>query len=101
MLVTDSVHDCNGSSGMFNAKDITRNYLFIRFGKWVCEASSKFQRFEFTKTNYSLLFNIRSTTEGSNRVLVSPKFDFSPLAILRKIRRIIFPERVLGKPATI
>ncbi|MEY3646981.1 MAG: hypothetical protein RL127_1689 [Bacteroidota bacterium] len=43
---------------------------------------------------------IESTTLGSNRVDVSPKLPNSPSATLRKIRRIIFPERVLGKPVT-
>ena len=37
---------------------------------------------------------------GSARVLISPKFSISLLAIFLKIRRRIFPERVLGKALT-
>lgn len=37
-----------------------------------------------------------STTLGSASVEVSPKLLVSPVAILRKIRRMILPERVLG-----
>jgi len=39
-----------------------------------------------------------STTEGSARVLVSPKVSSSLAATLRNIRRMIFPERVFGNP---
>ena len=39
-----------------------------------------------------------STTEGSANVLVSPSESSSFSAILRKIRRMILPERVLGNP---
>ena len=38
-----------------------------------------------------------STTDGSNRVDVSPKVSSSPAAILRKIRRMILPLLVMGK----
>ena len=41
------------------------------------------------------------TTLGSSKVEMSPKLVVSPDAILRKIRRMIFPERVLGNPRTI
>ena len=51
-------------------------------------------------TNYKAFSTISSTTNGSNNVDVSPKFETSPSAILRKIRRIILPERVFGKPDT-
>ena len=44
---------------------------------------------------------IPSNIVGSKRVEVSPKFESSPSAIFLKIRRIIFPERVLGNPFTI
>src|SRR5690606_41159415 len=37
-----------------------------------------------------------STTPGSASVEVSPRLLVSPAAILRKIRRIILPERVFG-----
>ena len=37
-----------------------------------------------------------STTLGSANVEVSPRLEVSPVAILRRIRRMIFPERVLG-----
>ena len=44
------------------------------------------------------LFAIRlSTTVGSAKVETSPIWSVSPVAILRKILRIIFPERVLGR----
>ena len=39
-----------------------------------------------------------STTAGSASVDVSPKFEKSSSAILRRMRRIILPERVLGRP---
>ena len=41
---------------------------------------------------------IVSTTSGFSKVLISPKLEVSLLAILRRIRRIILPERVLGNP---
>ena len=40
-----------------------------------------------------------STTEGSARVEVSPRELSSLAAILRSTRRMILPERVLGRPA--
>jgi hypothetical protein len=43
---------------------------------------------------------ISSTTLGSANVDISPKLDNSFSAILRKIRRMIFPERVFGNPLT-
>ena len=39
-----------------------------------------------------------STTAGSARVLVSPRLSSSFAAILRRIRRMILPDRVFGKP---
>ena len=39
-----------------------------------------------------------STTAGSAKVEVSPKLSCSLAAILRRMRRMIFPERVLGSP---
>jgi hypothetical protein len=50
--------------------------------------------------DYSTPFTISSTTAGSNSVEVSPKLFNSPSATLRSMRRIIFPERVLGSPDT-
>ena len=41
-----------------------------------------------------------SAIVGSSSVEVSPRLAVSPSAILRKMRRIILPERVLGKPRT-
>jgi hypothetical protein len=38
------------------------------------------------------------TTAGSASVLVSPKESNSLAATLRRIRRMILPERVLGRP---
>ena len=37
-----------------------------------------------------------STTSGSARVEVSPMVSISSVAILRRIRRMILPERVFG-----
>ena len=54
--------------------------------------------------NYYLffLFSIKlSTTEGSAKVEVSPKFSKSLEAIFLKILLIIFPDLVFGKPAVI
>jgi len=45
-----------------------------------------------------LFFTKSSTTEGSASVLVSPRLEISFSAILRKMRRMILPERVLGRP---
>src|SRR5215212_1667967 len=42
------------------------------------------------------LFTRSSTTAGSASVLVSPKLPNSSSAILRRMRRMILPERVLG-----
>ena len=39
-----------------------------------------------------------STTEGSANVEVSPKLSISLAATLRKILRMILPDRVFGKP---
>ena len=39
-----------------------------------------------------------STTEGSARVEMSPRASNSSAAILRRMRRMILPERVLGRP---
>src|SRR5512140_1290834 len=39
-----------------------------------------------------------STTDGSARVEVSPSVSNSSAAILRRMRRMILPERVLGRP---
>jgi len=44
---------------------------------------------------------IDSTTEESAKVDISPKLSKSFAAILRKMRRIIFPDRVFGNPETI
>ena len=41
------------------------------------------------------------TTEGSANVEVSPRSSTSPAATLRRIRRIILPDRVLGRPGVI
>lgn len=40
-----------------------------------------------------------STTDGSASVEVSPRFFKSFAAILRRMRRMTFPERVLGRPS--
>ena len=56
--------------------------------------------FVFHIVNYNAFSTISSTTNGSSNVEVSPKLVISPSAILRKIRRMILPERVFGKPET-
>lgn len=43
---------------------------------------------------------ILSTTLGSLSVDVSPKLSSSPLRILRRMRRMILPDRVLGRSST-
>ncbi len=43
---------------------------------------------------------ISINTEGSRRVLISPKLSPSPAAIFLNIRLIILPERVFGRPLT-
>ncbi len=43
---------------------------------------------------------ICSITSGLSKVEVSPIFSVSLVAILRKMRRMIFPLRVLGSPLT-
>lgn len=52
------------------------------------------------KKNYKRPCLISSTISGFKSVVVSPKLEKSPSAIFRKMRRIIFPERVLGNPFT-
>ena len=44
-------------------------------------------------------FTMPSTTIGSARVLTSPSSSDSLAAILRRIRRMILPDRVHGKPS--
>src|SRR5262245_48670722 len=44
------------------------------------------------------LFTKSSTTAGSASVDVSPRLEKSSSAILRRMRRMILPERVLGSP---
>ena len=43
---------------------------------------------------------ISSTTSGSSKVVVSPREWVSPSATFLKMRRMIFPLRVLGRPLT-
>src|SRR3546814_9866369 len=43
---------------------------------------------------------ISSTIGGSSKALVSPRLEVSPSATFRSMRRMIFPERVLGNPRT-
>src|ERR1017187_7078031 len=47
---------------------------------------------------YCFPFTSASTTCGSARVDVSPIWSTAFSAILRKMRRMILPERVLGRP---
>ncbi|CAN1499282.1 hypothetical protein MCEGE10_00450 [Flavobacteriaceae bacterium] len=49
---------------------------------------------------YNFPFLISSTISGFNKVVISPKLEKSPSAILRNILRIIFPDRVFGNPDT-
>ena len=58
----------------------------------------KFYPWRAPRKTFIHLFAIRlSTTVGSAKVETSPIWSVSPVAILRKILRIIFPERVLGR----
>lgn len=45
--------------------------------------------------------NNACTTPGSARVEISPSCPSSRAAIFRKMRRMIFPERVLGRPGAL
>ena len=47
---------------------------------------------------YILSSRISCTTSGFNSVLVSPKLEVSLHAIFLRMRLMIFPERVFGKP---
>lgn len=70
------------------------NKLNLKFRNY-CAA-----QFQITNSIYNAPLIIESTTPGSNNVDVSPKLVVSPSATLRKIRRMILPERVLGRPVT-
>src|SRR3546814_16531115 len=50
--------------------------------------------------NFSAPSLISSTTAGSSSVVISPTLDVSPSAILRRIRRMILPDRGFGRPLT-
>ena len=50
--------------------------------------------------NHKAFSIISSTTSGFSRVLISPRLEVSLEAIFRKMRRIILPLRVLGRPET-
>ena len=52
----------------------------------------------FSNYLFSRLSISSSTTDGSARVEVSPISSRSLAATLRRIRRIILPERVFGSP---
>src|SRR5512140_3324312 len=51
------------------------------------------------KTFYSLFFTRSATTEGSASVLVSPRLLTSFAATFLRMRRMIFPLRLLGRPS--
>ena len=67
------------------------------------EASSRFNEYRDISclgVNYLFIrFSIScSTTVGSASVVVSPRFSSSLAATLRRIRLIIFPDLVFGRP---
>src|SRR6185295_1910300 len=62
--------------------------LFVRGRAAYADAAFLFWRF-LTRS---------STTAGSAKVEVSPRLEGSSSAILRRMRRMIFPERVFGRP---
>ena len=68
-----------------------KNSLFSK-----TSTSSPFLSFSF---HFCALKSISvCTTPGSASVDVSPSWSSSPLAILRRILRMIFPDLVLGRP---
>ena len=66
----------------------------IAVAEWFFRSAEKLYR---SKGNsyFNTLSITSCTTSGFSSVLVSPRFEVSPEAILRSIRRIIFPLRVL------
>jgi hypothetical protein len=83
-----------------------RKFLFKTYEVlYFTEIDSVFLAAEFSCTSriyytYNAPATISSTTLGSSRVEVSPSLSASPSATFRKIRLMIFPERVLGNPVT-
>lgn len=55
---------------------------------------------EMVDIYFGLLANSTSITEGSAKVEVSPR-SLSSIAILRRILRMIFPDRVFGNPGAL
>lgn len=81
--------ECNGNPTLILA------WIAVESGNMINKNSLTF-RFN----NYNFPSFISSTISGFNNVEISPKAVKSPSAIFRKIRRIIFPERVFGNPDT-
>src|SRR3546814_6676020 len=72
----------------------------MRIGDWssdVCSSDLDTGR-NPAYPRFILLLTRSSTTVGSASVLVSPRAEYSFSAILRRIRRMILPERVFGRP---
>ena len=76
------------------AQEITEVY-------WLCRTYHPITLSPYHPLTLSLLhritpLTISSTTAGSSNVVVSPSELTSPSATFRKMRRMIFPERVFG-----
>ena len=73
-------------------------WVFILNNSW---SNNVFEGLDVNRTQV-IKQNVDGTYTVPNTYLdVSPKFVTSPSAIFLSIRRIILPERVLGKPLTI
>src|SRR5882757_4030545 len=84
MVDTSGREESHAVQGVFDRVDIERR-------------DARFEQADFLA--HRTRFATRSsTTAGSARVLVSPRLDTSPSAILRRMRRMILPLRVLGRP---
>jgi len=84
-----------------NTNNVTcrTNYRWIRKPSQNNEDTYNFSYILATAGHLFIRFSTKSsTTEGSARVEVSPRLSCSFAAILRRIRRMILPERVLGSP---
>src|SRR6516164_1513239 len=79
---------------MFNALwDVCRHAADLRLPN--TEAARAFYA---CALRFCRFFTRSSTTAGSASVEVSPRLPYSSSAILRRIRRMILPERVFGSP---
>ena len=94
------VVECTGLENQRTERYRGFESLFLRQKKELRLARLFFLTIHLRNNYYKALSIISSTTEGSNRVEVSPKLVLSPSAIFRRILRMIFPDLVLGRPET-